>query len=84
MLIYVIVGITAVAGLLDAPWWAAVAGACLLVLALSNGHVRSQSQNHALMLVGDATRMSATLANGTLGATLAFAAGRGSALLWGI
>jgi hypothetical protein len=84
MLVYGIVGITALAGLINAPWWAAVAGGCLLILVLSSGHAREPAFGRSQTLVNDATRMMATIINGTAGAALAFAAGRGSALLWGL
>lgn len=84
MLVYAIVTVTALAGLINAPWWAAVAGACLLILVLGSSHARATTFRNGHLLVSDATRMTATIVNGTSGAALAFAAGRGSALLWGL
>jgi hypothetical protein len=84
MLIYAIVGVTALAGLINAPWWAGIAGACLLVLALSQGHHREPAYDQGGTVVTDVHRITSTIITSVCGAVLAYAAGRGSALLWGL
>ena len=84
MLIYTIVTTTALAGMLKAPWWVALAGASLLVLTLSTGPQTQVRLGGADAATSDAFRMIASIINGSGAAILAFAAGHGTAWLWGI
>jgi hypothetical protein len=84
-MLYAIVFATGFAGMLHAPWWAAVIGGCILAL-----HLIAEDRRETLAYAnGDAaaweiaqTLSSLTIA--TVAAPIAFIAGQVSALLWGI
>lgn len=83
MLLYAIVFAIGLAGMLHAPWWAAVAGSCALALCMIS---EDRSDSAA---VGDAatwqtaqTLSSVTIS--TIATLVAFASGRFTAAIWGL
>ena len=83
MLAYLIILSIAIAGMMQAHWWAAVVGACILALLMV-------AERHPVVLPaavrGDDSIAMATYAllNGSTAAAVAFAAGRASGWIWGI
>ena len=83
MLAYLIILTIAVAGMMQAHWWSAVAGGCVLALLtlVERGNVAASPSS----LQGDvSTARAFALGNAAAAATAAFAAGRASAWLWGL
>jgi len=85
MLAYLIILSTTVAGMMQAPWWAAVAGACVLAL-LGIAERRGVSTaptvfDHA---AEEPIASVAALVNGSAAASAAFLLGRATGWLWGI
>ena len=82
MLAYLMILSIALAGMMQAHWWAAVAGGCILALLMM-----AERRPIALLAVaGDDLIAVATYAliNGSTAAAVAFAAGRASGWVWGI
>lgn len=82
-MLHTIVFTTGLAGLFHAPWWAAVAGACTLILYLlvedqdfSLEHVRRSSWVTA--------HTASSVAIGLIAGPLAFGAGQLAAFVWGV
>lgn len=83
MLAYLIILSIAVAGMMQAHWWSAVAGGCLLALLtlMERGNMAASPSS----LQGDVSTAGAfALGNAAAAATAAFAVGRASAWLWGL
>lgn len=83
VLLFSMVFVTAAAGMLGAPWWGALAGSCVIALVLMYEDRSRQ------ISVGDAARWEAALTMSALtisavAGPIAFAAGRLTAILWGI
>ncbi len=83
MLLYAIVFATGLAGMLHAPWWAAVVGGCVLALYLINEY---SADDVVVPGIDTATWSTATAASSCLtslvATILAFAAGRFIDWLW--
>jgi hypothetical protein len=81
----VVIAAICAAGLLHAPWWAGVAGACLLALVSLNVH-RLEYARWAQS--GDGVGQSSLLLTGALNAAAAaaaaFLAGRALGWVWGV
>jgi hypothetical protein len=81
---YLIILATTVAGVLQAAWWAAVAGACILAL-LFIAERRSASSPTGYVGATDETFASiVAFINGSVACSAAFLLGRATAWLWGI
>ena len=80
-----VIAATCAAGLLRAPWWAGVAGACLLALVSLNLHAMAYARSAQS---GDGVGQSSLLVAGALNASAAAAAafltGRILAWFWGV
>ena len=80
MLAYLIIVSIAVAGMMQAHWWAAIAGGCVLALL-------TIVEQRAVTIPSSLPEHSSTalsLMNGSVAAVVAFAAGRASGWIWGI
>lgn len=84
MILYLIVSLTGFAGLIQASWWTAVAGASLLVLHLAASHEVQLPVSYGDTATSSGTRLATSILNGCIGGCLAYGAGRSSAWLWGI
>jgi len=80
-----VIAATCAAGLLRAPWWAGVAGACLLALISLNLHAmeyaRSAQNGDG---VGQSLLLVASALNASAAAAAAFLTGRVMAWFWGV
>ena len=85
MLVYLIVLLTVVAGMMQMPLWAALAGACVLTLAMI-AERRGLTATPTGLDDENAEPIAtlATLLNGSAAASAAFVLGRVTAWLWGI
>ncbi len=84
MLVYLIVLSTTFAGMMHAPVWAAVAGACVLsLLLIAEKRDLSMSPTGSNFVDGPIA-IAAALFNGSAAASAAFVLGRGTAWIWGI
>ena len=82
MLAYLIILSIAVAGMMHADWWAAVAGGCILALLTL---VERRAANLPSSVQGDPSGLTAfAFVNGLLAAGVAFALGRASGWIWSI
>ena len=83
MLLYAAVFSIGLAGLFQAPWWAAVVGGCLLALMFIRedaAPVAKVTQN----ITFEIARTSTSLLIALVSAPLAFGAGRVTAAMWGL
>ena len=83
MLIYAAVFAIGFAGLLQAPWWAAVVGGCLLALMFIAEDHHSQDRGGGNTMWVPAQTMSSLIISITA-APIAFGAGRVAATMWGL
>lgn len=83
-MLYTVVFATSVAGLLGAPWWGALAGGCVLALVLMAHDRDREFSKYSLLIANDVSRTISSLSLGALGSTIAFAVGRGTAIVAGI
>jgi hypothetical protein len=81
MLLYLIVFVTGLAGMTQLSWWAAVIGACALSLRLM-AEDRPLLSAHAA--TWDAAQLASNLTIAVIASSTAFAAGRVTAMLWGL
>jgi hypothetical protein len=85
LLAYLIILSTTVAGMMQAAWWAAVVGACILALlsvAERRAAFTSPTGNEGATDEPLATLVA--VANGSVACSVAFMLGRATAWLWGI
>ena len=82
MLAYLIILSIALAGMMQAHWWAGCCGGCILALLM----MAERRPIALLATAGDDLIAVATYAliNGSTAAAVAFAAGRASGWVWGI
>ena len=83
-MLYTVVFATSVAGLLGAPWWASLAGGSILALVFMAHDQDRELSKYSLLIANDVSRTISSLSLGALGSTLAFAVGRGTAIIAGI
>ena len=83
MLAYLIILSTTVAGMMQAPVWAILAGACTLAL-LSIVERRWAAASPMGQEADEPFAIFASLLNGTASASAAFLLGRATAWLWGL
>jgi hypothetical protein len=76
---FVVIFAVCLAGAFKQPWWAAAAGACILVI-LS----LTQRWRFATIEVPDSTQLAASSFNGVAIAGAAFGSGHGLGWMWGI
>ena len=80
-----VIAATCAAGLLRAPWWAGVAGACLLALISLNLHAMEYARSaQSGDGVGQSSLLVASALNASAAAAAAFVTGRVLAWLWGV
>ena len=82
-MLYAIVFATSLAGMLQAPWWAAVTGACLLALLFLSEQRKVAMPDNAAMSIDVATTAS-DIAISIGAAAAAFAFGKATAMMWGL
>jgi hypothetical protein len=81
----VVIAATCAAGLLRAPWWAGVAGACLLTLISLNLHRLEYARwTQSSDAVGQSSLLVTGALNASAAAAAAFLAGRALAWVWGV
>jgi hypothetical protein len=80
-----IVAATCAAGMLRAPWWAGVAGACLLALISLSVH-KLEYARYARMTdhVGQSSLLLSAVLSASAAGAAAFLAGRAIGWLWGV
>jgi hypothetical protein len=83
VMLFSTVFLTATAGMLDAPWWAALAGSCAIALILMHEDRSRQMAGSDVARWEVATTMSSLTISFVAGPT-AFVAGRVTALVWGL
>jgi len=83
MLAYLVILSTTVAGMMQAPVWAVIAGACTLAL-LCIVERRGTTTSPMGQEADEPFATLASLLNGTAAASAAFLLGRATAWLWGI
>lgn|GEM_PF-3749063 len=81
MVLYLIVFLTGVAGMTQLSWWAAVAGGCVLFLALA---ADDRSRLRGEIAAWEAAQLASNLIIGATASILAFGAGRVTAIVWGL
>lgn len=85
MLTYLIILSITVAGMMHAPWWSAIAGACILMLLpIVERSAPSMSPTGANGVRDEPIAGMTDLINGSVAATAAFLLGRATGWLWGI
>jgi hypothetical protein len=84
MQLYAIIFSTGLAGLLAAPWWGAVIGACILALYLLAEDKRELAVYRGDTVTWELAQTLSSISIATVAAPLAFLAGRISALLAGL
>jgi hypothetical protein len=84
VLAYLTILATTIAGIVQASWWASLAGACILALVfMAERHSPSISPRGYAGLFDDPFVSVVAIFNGTVAAASAFALGRLTAWLWG-
>jgi hypothetical protein len=85
LLTYLIILSVTMAGMMQAPWWSAVAGACILmILPIAERSAPSTSPAGVDDERDEPIATMADLINGSVAATAAFLLGRATAWLWGL
>ena len=76
---------TTMAGALHAPWWAAMTGACILVLvSLNKAWTVAGATSRKTRSVPDSIQFAASALNGGAIAAASFAFGQGTTWAWGL
>jgi hypothetical protein len=81
LLLYAIVFLTGLAGMTQFSWWAAAVGGCILSLRLMAEDRATPNGNVATWEVAN---VASNLIISAIASVLAFAAGRVTAVLWGL